>query len=85
MTITKAFTFSGKKYFIDHTLDELEQLLDPRACFRISRGLCLNIQSIKAIHPHLNGRLKLDLHPAAPEEVFVSRERVGAFKVWLGG
>jgi len=43
------------------------------------------LNSIKTIHPHLNGRLKLDLNPAAPEDVFVSRERVPEFKAWLGG
>jgi hypothetical protein len=27
--LTQAHLFSGKKYFVDHTLDELEGLLDP--------------------------------------------------------
>ncbi|MEI6409304.1 MAG: LytTR family DNA-binding domain-containing protein [Bacteroidota bacterium] len=83
--LTQAFTFPGKKYFIDHTLEELDRLLDPRDYFRIGRGLTIRLNSIKAIHPHLNGRLKLELNPAAPDEVFVSRERVAEFKGWLGG
>jgi DNA-binding LytR/AlgR family response regulator len=78
--LTQAYTLAGKKYFIEHTLEELERLVDPRDFFRISRGLTVRLQSIKAIHPHLNGRLKLDLQPVSPEDVFVSRERVGAFK-----
>lgn len=83
--LTQAHTFSGKKYFVDHTLEELERLLDPRDFFRINRGLTLRLNAIQKIHPHLNGRLKLDLLPAAPEDVFVSRERGGEFKAWLGG
>ena len=83
--LTQAHTFSGKKYFVDHTLEELERLLDPHDFFRISRGLTLRLNAIQKIHPHLNGRLKLDLLPAAPEDVFVSRERAGEFKAWLGG
>ncbi len=31
--LTQAFTFSGKKYFVEHTLEELERLLDPRDYF----------------------------------------------------
>jgi hypothetical protein len=83
--LTQGYTFNGKKYFIDHTLEELDRLLDPRDFFRIGRSMSIRLNSIKTIHPHLNGRLKLDLNPAAPEDVFVSRERVAEFKTWLGG
>lgn len=83
--LTQAFTFAGKKFFVDNSLEELERLLDPRDFFRISRGMTLRLNAIHKIHPHLNGRLKLEIRPAAPEEVFVSRERAGDFKTWLGG
>jgi DNA-binding LytR/AlgR family response regulator len=82
--LTQAHTFQGKKYFIEYTLDELERLLDPQAYFRVNRAVLLRIQAIHKIHPHLNGRLKLELLPPTPEELFVSRERAGDFKTWLG-
>ncbi|MCB0534766.1 MAG: response regulator transcription factor [Lewinellaceae bacterium] len=83
--LTMAHLFSGKKYFVDHTLDELDTLLDPRQYFRVSRAVTLRIDAIQKIHPHLNGRLKLDTEPDAPEAVYVSRDRAPAFKNWLGG
>lgn len=83
--LTQAFTFNGKKYFVDHTLDELDRLVDPRHFFRVSRAVMLRADAIRKIHPHLNGRLKIDTEPAAPEDVLVSRERAGEFKAWLGG
>ncbi|MCW5923491.1 MAG: response regulator transcription factor [Saprospiraceae bacterium] len=83
--LTQAFTFSGKKHFVDNTLEELESLLDPRDFFRVSRGMTVRLNAIQKIHPHLNGRLKLETQPAAPDDVFVSRERVNEFKAWLGG
>ncbi|MCA0238620.1 MAG: LytTR family DNA-binding domain-containing protein [Bacteroidetes bacterium] len=83
--LTQAFTSSGKKYFVENTLEELERLLNPRDYFRISRSMTLRIDAIAKIMPHLNGRLKLETSPAAPEEIFVSRERVNEFKAWLGG
>jgi DNA-binding LytR/AlgR family response regulator len=83
--LTQAHTFSGKKYFVEHTLEELERLLDPRDYFRISRSMTLRLNSIQKITPHFNGRLKLDVQPTVSDEVFVSRERSGEFKAWLGG
>ncbi len=83
--LTQAFTYEGKKHFIEHTLDELERLLDPSCFFRVSRSMIVCSGCIKVIHPHLNGRLKVDTHPKSPEEVFVSRDRAGEFKTWLGG
>lgn len=83
--LTQAFTFSGKKYFVENTLEELERLLNPRDFFRISRNMTLRIDGISKILPHLNGRLKIETNPAAPEDIFVSRERVSEFKAWLGG
>ncbi len=83
--LTMAYLFSGKKYFVDHTLEELDTLLDPKKYFRVSRALMLRIDAIRKIHPHLNGRLKLDTQPGAPEEAYVSRDRASDFKRWLGG
>jgi DNA-binding LytR/AlgR family response regulator len=83
--LTQAHTHAGKRHFVEHSIEELEKLLHPRDFFRVSRSMPLHIQSIKAIHPHLNGRLKLDISPALSEDVFVSRERVSEFKTWLGG
>jgi Response regulator of the LytR/AlgR family len=83
--LTQAHTFAGKKFFVEHSLEELERLLDPSDYFRISRGLTVRLNAIQKIHPHLNGRLKLELSPQAPEDVFVSRERAATFKSWLGG
>lgn len=83
--LTQAYTFTGKKFFVEHSLEELERLLDPNDYFRVSRGLTIRLNAIQKIQPHLNGRLKLGLTPTTPDEVFVSRERAGEFKVWLGG
>ena len=83
--LTQAFAFSGKKYFIENTLEELERLLDPRDFFRVSRSMTMRLTAIHKIAPHLNGRLKLETNPPSPEDVFVSRERAGEFKIWLGG
>lgn len=83
--LTQAFTYGGKKYFVEHTLEELESLLNPGDFFRISRNMTVQMKSIVKIAPHFNGRLKLDLNISSETEAFVSRNRVNEFKLWLGG
>ncbi|MDQ1090134.1 LytTR family DNA-binding domain-containing protein [Siphonobacter sp. SORGH_AS_1065] len=76
-------TFDQQKLLIDATLEELSEQLDPRRFNRISRNRLVCIDSIHKIHPHFNGRLKLELMPPDEEEVFVSRDRATAFKEWI--
>jgi DNA-binding LytR/AlgR family response regulator len=76
-------TFDNYKYAIEPTLDQLTEQMDPKKFNRISRSRLISLDCIKKIHAHFNGRLKLELHPAEEEEVFVSRDRVLAFKDWL--
>ncbi|SHJ61735.1 two component transcriptional regulator, LytTR family [Hymenobacter daecheongensis DSM 21074] len=75
----------GRRYVVDYTLEQLEKLLDPQHFFRLNRQLLTHLQAVQRLHPHFNGKLKLDLQPAPSEEVLVSREKAGAFKSWLEG
>lgn len=76
-------THDNQKYVIEQTLDQLMDEIDPKVFNRISRSRLVSLESIKKIHNHFNGRLKLELNPPEEEEVFVSRERVQGFKDWL--
>ena len=84
-SLTQAFTQSGKCPVVEHSLDELESLVNPKDFFRINRNMMIQLSAIQKISPYLNGRLILELAPAAKSEVIVSREKVGEFKIWLGG
>lgn len=76
-------TLDSKRYIIEYTLEELETQLDPARFFRVNRKVIAQIQSIRDIRTHLGGRLRLQLQPAAGEDILVSRERVADFKSWL--
>jgi DNA-binding LytR/AlgR family response regulator len=78
-------TFSNKRYIIDYTLTQIEQLLDEKIFFRASRNCIANIASIKKISKYFNSRLKLAFQPDCPHEVMVSRERVSDFLKWVDG
>jgi DNA-binding LytR/AlgR family response regulator len=72
-----------KKYILDYTLEQLEDLVPPSDFFRINRKMILQLPAIRKIHNYFNGRLKLDIEPAPEFDVIVSRDRVSNFKQWL--
>lgn len=76
-------TTAGKRYPIDYTLDQLEQLVDPHHFFRISRKVFLNIESVKKVSSYFNSRYKITADYLQDEDGIVSRERVTDFKQWL--
>ena len=82
--ISYARTFADQKYILDHSLDDLEQMLNPRLFFRANRKYLLAHLSITAIHAWFNQKLKVDVKPATDEPVIISREKSTAFKRWLG-
>ena len=77
-------TCEGKKFIVDYTMDELNEMIDPRLFFRISRSFYIAIDSVKQIEDYFGNRLILQLKPESDKEVIVSREKVTDFKNWLG-
>lgn len=82
--LSYGITWDKHKYVIDYTLEELEGMLSPEMYFRANRSFLVHLRSVKDIHNHFNGKLKLGLHPANDKELLVSKERVNGFKVWMG-
>lgn len=74
----------NKKYVVDYTMDELEEMLDPQRYFRISRSFYVSIDSVDQIHDYFGNRLILYLKPTVDKEALVSREKVTEFKKWMG-
>ena len=73
----------GGKYIIDHSMEELQTLLDPKLFFRLNRSYIVNANFISIIKPYINHRLKIFMKKgSATEEIIVSRERVADFKKW---
>lgn len=77
-------TSDNKKYVVDYTMDELEEMLDPERYFRISRSFYVSVNCIDRIDDYFGNRLILSLKPAVDKEALVSREKVTDFKKWMG-
>jgi two-component system, LytTR family, response regulator LytT len=78
-------TFQNKRHIINYTLDELEQQIDKRLFFRVSRNCIGNVKAIENVSKYFNSRLKLSFIPQCPHEVLVSRVRVPDFLKWMDG
>jgi two-component system response regulator LytT len=77
-------TFDNRKFVVDYTMDELNEMLNPDNFFRISRSFYISVNSVGQIHDYFGNRLMLDLKPDTDKEAIVSREKVTDFKTWLG-
>jgi len=81
---TYLHTTEGRNYLIESTLELLEQELDPKEFFRVSRKFIIPMKAIKEIVLYSNSRLKVMLPTYKDDEVIVSREKVADFKTWIG-
>jgi DNA-binding LytR/AlgR family response regulator len=82
--LTFLVTREGQHLPVEYSLDKLSGLLDPAQFFRVSRQVMVSFPAIQTVHAYYKGRLRLDLLPKPPQEVFVSGDRVADFKDWLG-
>jgi DNA-binding LytR/AlgR family response regulator len=78
------YTFSGEKFVLDFTtLEEVEELLDPKLFYRSNRQSIINIQAIAGVKPHENQKLTVTLKAPVKLEIDISREKAPSFKKWL--
>ena len=74
----------AKNYAVDHTIQELEQKLDPRKFIRIHRSTMLNLDYVHELHNWFAGRMMVRLKDQKHTELAVARDRVRALKERLG-
>jgi DNA-binding LytR/AlgR family response regulator len=73
----------GHKHIVEHTLEQLEGMLDPARFFRLNRTFITDVSAIKKVSKYFNSRLVIELDPKAEEQVLVSRVKAKEFMVWL--
>ena len=79
-------TSQGSLYIIDHTLTELETILDSSQFFRINRQLILSKQVIQGYSPSTNQKIQVDFvknERTALEDVMISKYNAPKFKKWI--
>jgi two-component system, LytTR family, response regulator LytT len=78
-----AKTFDSQSYPMNHTLDELEQLVSTKLFFRVNRQCIINRYAIKDMESYFNGRLLVNTTVRWVESIIVSKARVPVLKEWI--
>ncbi len=76
---TYACLINGKTVLFEHTLEQLEKLIDPSLFFRINRKYIVSIDAITDMVTFSNSRLKLKLQNCNDDDIFVSRDQACRF------
>ena len=78
-----ALTYQEKKFVIPYSLDELNQILNPRHFFRTNRQHIIALNAIEKVYQYFNFKIKVELKPHLKIETIVSRLKTADFKIWL--
>lgn len=81
--VTSLLTNEQRSYPVDMSLEQVEQLVDPKRFFRINRKMILSPEAISEITSWSNSRLRVVVHGREEEVIVVARERTSSFKDWL--
>ncbi len=77
------FTFNEQKYIIDHSLEELEKMIDPNKFYRANRQFLVNFEAIKEVEPYFNRKLLIKLSVQCNTSIIVSKLKKTEFQAWL--
>ncbi len=76
-------TFSGNKYAVNNSLDELTRDLPTALFFRVNRQFIIHRKACSSYLNDTYGKLKVEVQPALPKAIIVSQQRTPEFKKWL--
>ena len=81
----KIVTFDRKNYYMNMTLDDLMDSLDPELFFRANRQFIVARTAIKDISVWFGNKLSVNLCVEVPEKIIISKAKVTEFKTWILG
>ena len=81
--LVKMVTFEHKHYYLNVTLDELMEQLDPELFFRANRQFVISRNAVKDISVWFGNKFSVNLNVETPKKIIVSKAKVKEFKTWL--
>jgi two-component system LytT family response regulator len=83
-TIIYLITITGEKLVTDYnTIDEIEEVVDPKRFFRANRQMIIHIDQVDTYKKHDTGKIELQLKCDKNLRIDVSREKANDFKNWI--
>lgn len=81
--LVKVLTYTGKHHYLDQTLDELMNQLNPTRFYRANRQYIIAKEAVKNISLWFNNKLSVNLTVEVPERILISKMKAGDFKRWI--
>lgn len=75
--------FDGREYLMNHSLEQIQQLLAPEQFFRLNRQYLINFYAIKEVELYFARKLLVTLSVSTPDQLLVSKEKVSDFLHWM--
>jgi len=75
--------FDGREYSVNHSLEQIQQLLAPEQFFRLNRQYLINFHAIKEVELYFARKLLVTLFVSTPDQLLVSKEKVSDFLHWM--
>lgn len=83
--IVRAVSFSERMYYMNNTLDELLNMLNPKDFFRANRQFIISHQGIKDVSFWFGNKVSINMKVPVEEKIIISKARVTEFKKWYSG
>ena len=75
--------FDRQEYFLDHSLDNIQALLNDKLFFRVNRQYLVSFNAVKEVEHYFARKLLVNLVVPVIEKLLVSREKLSCFLRWL--
>lgn len=81
--IVTLFTKGEIRYHVNHTLEELEGMMNPDVFFKVNRQFIINRNAMEGAEHYFSRRLLVRMSVKTPAEIIVSKARTQAFLKWM--
>jgi len=75
--------FDNQEFFVNYSLDQIQQLLCDKQFFRLNRQYLINFNAVKEVEHYFARKLLVNPVIGVKEKLIVSKEKVTEFLHWL--
>jgi DNA-binding LytR/AlgR family response regulator len=75
--------FDKQEYFVNYSLDQIQNLLPEKQFFRLNRQYLINFNAVKEVEHYFARKLLVQLIIPVTEKLIISKEKAKSFLQWL--
>jgi two-component system response regulator LytT len=75
--------FDRQEYFVNYSLEQIQQLLSPLQFYRVNRQCLVNFKAIREVEHYFARKLLVKLSVTFSEKLIVSKEKATSFLGWM--